>query len=94
VLLAGLALVGLPTATFADEVADTEMKDQMQMMQRLRRMEDQLKDTNRQLQEAKSALPAEAKKEDCFFCSIDVSGHVAANYLYNFEGGDGRDLGG
>jgi hypothetical protein len=94
-LVAGLVVAGLPAVAPGDEVTDTEMKEQMQMMQqRLRRMEDQLKDTSRQLQEAKAALPAEATKEDCFFCSIDVSGHVAANYLYNFENGDGRDLGG
>ena len=32
--------------------------------------------------------------EDCFFCSLEVSGHVAANYFYNFENADGRDNGG
>jgi hypothetical protein len=95
--LAGLAFAGLPTAASADEVnGGDDVQEQMQLMQqRLRRMEDQLRDTNRQLQEAKAALPADAgEKKDCFFCSIDVSGWVAANYFYNFENGDGRDLGG
>jgi len=88
-LCAGL----LPLAAAADEASQQDVQEQLMIMQqRMRRMEDQLAEAQR-----RAPPPAEPQK-DCFFCSIEFEGWVAASYMWNFRGFnpgiEGQDLGG
>ncbi len=91
-LLAMAVFAASPLAT-ADDMSDEDMAEQMQVMQqKMRRMEDKLRDAERR-------APAKAPAGDCFFCSIEFEGWVAASYFWNtkgFENGgiNGQDLGG
>jgi hypothetical protein len=89
--IAALALLalGLPPAVLADELSDGDVQEQLQIMQqRLKRMEDQLREAER-----RAPPPAEAK-EPSFWDQIVFNGWVAGSWFYNFEDPDGRDLGG
>lgn len=89
--IAALAMVGflaVPFVATADDMSDEDMQEQMRIMQqRMRRMEDQLRD-------AKRMAPAKAAPSDCFFCSIEFEGWIAASYFYNTRGSTDQDLGG
>jgi hypothetical protein len=93
--IAALVLVAFattPVVARADDMSDADMREQMQIMQqRMKRMEDKLRDAERR-------APAAAPASDCFFCSIEFEGWIAASYTWNtrgFDGGvEGQDLGG
>ena len=93
--IAALVLVAFattPVVASADDMSDADMREQMQIMQqRMKRMEDKLRDAERR------APAAPAAKGDCFFCSIEVDGWISASYMWNtegFNGINGQDLGG
>jgi hypothetical protein len=82
-----VVFTAMPFVATADEISDEDMREQMRLMQqRMRRMEDQLAD-------AKRMAPAKAPS-DCFFCSIEFEGWIAASYFYNTRGSNDTDLGG
>lgn len=92
--IAALVLVAFattPVVARADDMSDADMREQMQIMQqRMKRMEDKLRDAERR-------APAAAPASDCFFCSIEFEGWIAASYMWNtrgFDGIEGQDLGG
>jgi len=92
--IAALVLVAFattPVVASADDMSDADMREQMQIMQqRMKRMEDKLRDAERR-------APAAAPASDCFFCSIEFEGWISASYMWNTEGFDGingQDLGG
>jgi len=92
-----LALLGAglsPVVATADEASEQDVQEQMMIMQqRMRRMEDQLAEAQR-----RAPPPGAEPQKDCFFCSIEFEGWVAASYMWNFRGFEpgieGRDLGG
>jgi hypothetical protein len=94
--IAALALVAFATAPVvasADDMSDADMREQMQVMQqRMKRMEDKLRDAERR------APAAPAAANDCFFCTIEFEGWISASYMWNTEGFsdhvNGQDLGG
>ncbi len=88
-----VAFATMPVVSSADDMSDADMREQMQIMQqRMKRMEDKLRDAERR------APAAPAAADDCFFCTIEFEGWISASYMWNSEGFDdhvnGQDLGG
>ncbi|MBW2373183.1 MAG: hypothetical protein JRF70_11660, partial [Deltaproteobacteria bacterium] len=81
--IAALVLVAFattPVVASADDMSDADMREQMQIMQqRMKRMEDKLRDAERR-------APAAAPASDCFFCSIEFEGWISASYIWNTRG--------
>lgn len=94
--LAVMALLASPLPVAADEMGDDDVQEQLYMMQqRLKKMEDQLSATNRQLTDAQGRLSAGGGEPDnkllSFLNSLEFGGWVAASYFYNFRDTSNRD---
>jgi len=94
--LAVLALLASPLPVAADEMGGDDVQEQLYMMQqRLKKMEDQLASTNRQLTDAQGRLSAGGGEPDnkllSFLNSLEFEGWVSASYFYNFRDTSNRD---
>lgn len=94
--LAAMALLASPLPVAADEMGGDDVQDQLYMMQqRMKKMEDQLAATNRQLTDAQGRLAAgggePSNKLLSFMNSLEFEGWVSASYFYNFRNTDDRD---